>query len=107
MSGKVIVATHKFELLPQVAAWTGIFETLVSSSEGFISTDHFAIGTPYELYDSYPSIYLDMSDTWEILVGHRSAVTCCSHDPANVELKHDISWPTILPYFPPDSTQAQ
>jgi len=110
-AGRFLDATHQLELMFTAFAWSGIFETLVNSDDGLQYTIPITVGTPFELYDIYPYFYLDLSDVWEIQAGERNAVTCCSHDPDNTEstpdITHRLSWPTILPYFPPDTTEGQ
>lgn len=113
LNGHIQTATHKFNLGITAVATSGIFETLVNIPNGFQGTDPFTTGTTSEaigLYDSPPYIYIDMSNAWEILAGQRSDTVCCSHDPANTtddpDVIHALFWPTILPYFPPDTTQG-
>ncbi|MEW5797064.1 MAG: hypothetical protein AB1772_12005, partial [Candidatus Zixiibacteriota bacterium] len=114
LSGHVVAATHKFEMMFAAAAYSGIFETLVNSQAGLQYTIPISTGTTAEvmqLYDSYPYIYVDMSNAWDILAGQRTTHTCCSHDPDNTEgledMTHTLSWSTIQSYFPPDTTAAQ
>lgn len=114
MTGQVIGATHKFELMLSATAYSGIFETLVNSRDGFRYTKLIITGTTSDvlgLYDNPPYFHLDMSDSWEILAGQRTLHTCCSLDPDNttgaLDLTHTLTWSKIEPYFPPDTTQAQ
>lgn len=111
LTGEVVAATHKLNLMIQAAAWSGLTETLVNSSAGHQYDLPVTLGTIVELYDSYPTIYVDMNNAWDILAGQRTAHTCCSHDPENPgdvdDITHTLAWPTIQSYFPPDTTAAQ
>lgn len=106
-------ATHTLNFMFIATAWSNIFETLENSINGFQGTTPLVTGLTsdaMDLYDSYPYFYLDMSNAWEILAGQRSVSVCCSHDPDSPDdpgVTYTLSWPTILPYFPPDSTEAQ
>lgn len=111
MTGQFIDSTKKLNVMFQAAAFTGLFETLVNSEYGFVYTIPFTLGTPMELYDAYPSFFLNVDSVWNILAGARDTNTCCSHDPENDgstnDVHHRLSWSKIDAHFPPDPDAAQ
>jgi len=111
MTGQFIDSTSKLNVMFQAAAFTGLFETLVNSEYGTVYTIPFTLGTPMELYDAYPSFFLNVDSVWNILAGARDTSTCCSHDPENDgstnDIHHRLSWSKIDAHFPPDPDAAQ
>jgi hypothetical protein len=111
LTAKLLFPTHQMELNFMAFVFSGVFETLINSEDGFQYTAPISMSTPEELYEVFPIIHLDMSGAWDIQGGQRVAVTCCSNDPDNPagidDVTHTLSWPTFPANFPPDTTAAQ
>ncbi len=111
LTGKMLFPTNQLELSFMAFVYSGVFETLINSEDGFRYTAPIPMSTIVELYNVFPIIHMDMSNSWDIQAGQRIAVTCCSHDPDNnigiKDITHTLTWPTSTANFPPDTTAAQ